>query len=236
MAGYLYLIPSTIGDTDIELVIPGEVRETVNKIRYYIVENERTARRFLLKLGITTAIDDLTFFVLNKYTPKERLSEFLGPCQDTHVGLLSEAGVPAVADPGSEIVALAHHKNIKVVPLVGPSSILLSLMASGLNGQSFVFHGYLPVKPDERKKRIRAIEQDSLQLNQTQIFIEAPYRNNQMLKDLITVCAGHTLICVACNLTQADEFIKTRTAKQWKNHAIDLHKKPAIFLLQQRAT
>jgi 16S rRNA (cytidine1402-2'-O)-methyltransferase len=234
MAGYLYLIPSTIGDTDIELVIPEQVRETVNKIRFYIVENERTARRFLIKLGIKTAIDDLTFFVLNKYTPKERLSDFLGPCQSGHVGLLSEAGVPAVADPGSEIVALAHQKNIKVVPLVGPSSILLSLMASGLNGQSFVFHGYLPVKPDERKKKIRSIEQNSLQLKQTQIFIEAPYRNNQMLKDITATCSGHTLICVACNLTQADEFVKTMTAKQWKNHPIDLHKKPTIFLLQQR--
>jgi 16S rRNA (cytidine1402-2'-O)-methyltransferase len=233
MSGNLYLIPSTIGETDINLVIPEKVREVVNDIKVYIVENERTARRFLIKLGIQIPIDDITFYVLNKYTQKNELEKFLNPCTSGHVGLLSEAGVPAVADPGSDIVAMAHQKGIKVIPLVGPSSILLALMASGLNGQSFVFHGYLPVKPEERKKRIKLIEQNSFRMKQTQIFIEAPYRNNQMLKDLISTCNANTLICVACNLTQPDEFVKTFTPSVWKKQVIDLHKKPAIFLLQQ---
>lgn len=232
-AGHLYLIPSTIGETDVNHVIPDKVREIVNQIRVYIVENERTARRFLIKLGIETAIDDITFYVLNKHTHKSALSEFLTACEYEHVGLLSEAGVPAVADPGSEIVALAHQKGVRVIPLVGPSSILLALMASGLNGQNFVFHGYLPVKPEERKRRIRQIEQNSFKMNQTQIFIEAPYRNNQMLEDLIAVCTDKTLICVACNLTQSDEFVRTLSTSQWNGLSIDLHKKPTIFLLQQ---
>ncbi len=233
MSGHLYLIPSTIGETDINQVIPDKVRDIVNQVQVYIVENERTARRFLIKLGIKTAIDDLTFFILNKHTQKSELEKFLQPCDNEHVGVLSEAGVPAVADPGSEIVAMAHQKGIKVIPLVGPSSILLALMASGLNGQNFIFHGYLPVKPDGRKKRIKAIEQSSFKLDQTQIFIEAPYRNNQMLNDLVSVCNSKTLICVACNLTQTNEFIRTQTVAQWKKITVDLHKKPTIFLIQQ---
>lgn len=231
--GHLYLIPSTIGDTDIKQVIPERVKEIIQSIKIYIVENERTARRYLIKLGIQTPIDDITFFVLNKHTRQNNLADFLKPCQNEHVGLLSEAGVPAVADPGSEIVALAHQKGINVIPMVGPSSILLALMASGLNGQHFVFHGYLPVKPEERKKRIKFIEQNSFKLKQTQIFIEAPYRNNQMLKDLVSVCNDKTLICVASNLTLEDEYVKTQTASHWNKKLPDLHKKPTIFLLQQ---
>lgn len=233
MKGCLYLIPCIIGDSEIDLVIPTQIKELVNTIRFYIVENERTARRFLIKLGIKIPIDDLTFFTLNKHTDRKTIADFLKPCQHEHVGLLSEAGVPAVADPGSEIVALAHQKNIRVIPLVGPSSILLSLMASGLNGQGFVFHGYLPVKPDIRKRKIKELEQASKRLNQTQIFIEAPYRNNQLFKDLVSVCQNHTLICVASNITQDNEFICTRPASTWKKNMPDLHKKPTIFLLQQ---
>lgn len=233
MPGKLYLIPSTIGESPIDQVLPNDIKRIINSIRCYIVENERTARRFLIKMGIQTPIDDLIFFVLNKHTRKEDIASFLKPCEQEHVGLLSEAGVPAVADPGSEIVSLAHQQNIQVVPLVGPSSILLALMASGLNGQSFVFHGYLPVKSEERKHKIKEIEQTSTKLRQTQIFIEAPYRNNQILKSIVDYCQPNTLVCVACNLTQDDELINTLPVKTWRNKMPDLHKKPTIFLLQK---
>jgi 16S rRNA (cytidine1402-2'-O)-methyltransferase len=233
MNGSLYLIPSTIGETSVDRVIPAEVQQIVNSIKFYIVENERTARRQLIKMGIKTLIDDLTFFVLNEHTNKDIIHTFLTPCETENVGLLSEAGVPAVADPGSDIVAIAHDKGIRVVPMVGPSSILLSLMASGMNGQNFVFHGYLPVKPHDRIKRIKEIESASGKLRQAQIFIEAPYRNNQMLNDLITGCNPQTRLCIACNITQDDEFIKTLPIGTWKKQKPDLHKKPTIFVLQQ---
>lgn len=231
MKGSLYLIPTTIGETPVEQVMPSSIQEVVNSIRFYIVENERTARRQLIKMGIKTPIDDLTFYVLDEHTDRKNIHSFLDPCANESVGLLSEAGVPAVADPGSDIVAIAHEKGIRVVPLVGPSSILLSLMASGMNGQSFVFHGYLPVKPPERLKKIKEIELNSARLKQTQIFIEAPYRNNQLFNDLLSTCNGLTRICVACNITQDDEFIKTLPVNLWKSQKPDLHKKPAIFLL-----
>lgn len=234
MSGNLYLIPSTIGETTSEQVIPTQVTEIIQKIKYYIVENERTARRQLIKMGIKTPIDDLTFFVLNKHTDRSEISNFLHPCKENHVGLLSEAGVPCVADPGGEIVALAQQNNITVVPLVGPSSILLALMASGMNGQHFVFHGYLPVKPGERTRKIKELEQNSARLNQTQIFIEAPYRNNQLLKDILSVGQANTRICIASNITQSDEFIKTKTIAEWKKQKVDFHKKTTIFLLYCR--
>ena len=232
MKGSLYLIPSAIGEGSPDWVIPGEVQKVINSIRYYIVENERTARRQLIKMGIQIPIDDLSISILNKHTDRKMLHAYLKPVETENIGLLSEAGVPAVADPGGEIVAIAHDKGIKVVPLVGPSSILLALMASGMNGQNFVFHGYLPVKPHERIRKIRELEQVSSKLHQTQIFIEAPYRNNQMLDDLIKTCSGQTRICVACNITQTDEFIRTLPAAMWKSRKPDLHKKPTIFLLQ----
>lgn len=231
MKGKLYLIPSTIGDTEINDVIPEKVQNIINNINYYIVENERTARRQLIKMGIKTAIDDLTFFVLNKHTDRTQINEYLYPCSEEDIGLLSEAGVPAVADPGAEIVALAHQQNIQVVPLVGPSSILLALMASGLNGQSFAFHGYIPVKGPERIKKIKQLESNSASYNQTQIFIEAPYRNNQLLADLIKVCHGSTQVCVACNISTEKEYIRTMSAEKWKKNKVDLHKKPTLFLI-----
>lgn len=233
MKGKLYLIPSTIGETEITDVIPQKVLDTINKITVFIVENERTARRQLIQMGIKTAIDDLTFFVLNKHTDRSSIGSFLAPCRDSDVGLLSEAGVPAVADPGSEIVAIAHQNNIKVVPLVGPSSILLALMASGLNGQSFAFHGYLPVKGPEKTKKIKQLESISASQRQTQIFIEAPYRNNQLLADLIKTCGAKTHICVACNISTDKEFIRTLTAEKWQKNKVDLHKKPTLFLIQK---
>ncbi|MBN2485362.1 MAG: SAM-dependent methyltransferase [Bacteroidales bacterium] len=231
MKGSLYLIPSVIGETTTDRVIPNDIIYIINTIKVYIVENERTARRQLIKMGIKTPIDELTFYVLDKHTNRNVIHTYLTPCENGHIGLLSEAGVPAVADPGGEIVALAHEKGIRVIPLVGPSSILLSLMASGMNGQSFVFHGYLPVKPNERAKKIKEIEHASHRLKQTQIFIEAPYRNNQMLSDLLTICSTNTRICVACNITQDDEYIKTFPVHIWKGKKTDFHKKPAIFLL-----
>lgn len=231
MKGNLYLIPSTIGDTPFEEVMPLRIREVINTIKIYIVENERTARRQLIKMGITIPINDLTFFVLDEHTNKESIYEYLNPCETQDVGLLSEAGVPSVADPGADIVNLAHKRNIKVIPLVGPSSILLALMASGLNGQCFAFQGYLPVKRPERLKKIKELEQLSVTYRQTQIFIEAPYRNNQMFDDLIEFCHEQTKVCIACNITMPDEFIRTLTVAEWKKKKPELHKKPAIFLL-----
>ena len=233
MKGKLYLIPTSIGETNINNVIPANVQNVVNSIKYYIVENERTARRQLIQMGIKTVIDELVFFVLNKYTDKNSIQDFLEPCKNFSMGLLSEAGVPAVADPGSEIVALAHQKNIQVVPLVGPSSILLALMASGLNGQSFAFNGYLPVKNPEKTLRIKQLESLSQNQKQTQIFIEAPYRNNQMLEDLIKTCNGTTQICVACNISTDEEFIKTQSVEKWRKNKVNLHKKPTLFLIQK---
>ena len=233
MKGKLYLIPATIGEAPVNNVIPHYVQEIIQEIRVYIVENERTARRLLIKMGIKTPIDDLQFFVLNKHTDRTNISEFLSPIENENIGLLSEAGVPCVADPGSDIVSIAQEKNIAVVPLTGPSSILLALMASGMNGQNFTFHGYLPVKPHERVRRIKELEQISQRNNQTQIFIEAPYRNNQMLEDLLRTCSSTTRVCVASNITQDDEFIKTRTVSEWKKNKPELHKKPTIFLLMK---
>ncbi len=233
MKGKLYLIPATIGEAPVNNVIPHYVQEIIQEIRVYIVENERTARRLLIKMGIKTPIDDLQFFVLNKHTDRTNISEFLSPIENENIGLLSEAGVPCVADPGSDIVSIAQEKNIAVVPLAGPSSILLALMASGMNGQNFTFHGYLPVKPHERVRRIKELEQISQRSNQTQIFIEAPYRNNQMLEDLLRTCSSTTRVCVASNITQDDELIKTRTVSEWKKNKPELHKKPTIFLLMK---
>ncbi len=234
MSGKLYLIPTPIGETPIDDVIPQKVKETINNITHYIVENERTARRCLIKMGIKTAIDDLNFFVLNKHTDRNTINSFLDPCKTgASVGLLSEAGAPAVADPGSDIVALAHKKNIQVIPLVGPSSILLAIMASGLNGQGFTFNGYLPVKPHERIKKLKQLENLSASTKQTQIFIEAPYRNNQLLKDMTDHCHPATRICVACMISTEEEFIKTLSVAEWKKNKADLHKKPTLFLLQK---
>ena len=233
MKGKLYLIPSTIGDTPIEEVIPSYNRSVINQIRYYIVENERTARRSLLKMGIKTAIDDLIFFILNKHTLKENIPEFLKHAETNDLGLLSEAGVPAVADPGSEVVALAHKKNIKVIPLIGPSAILLAIMASGLNGQNFAFTGYLPVHKADRVNRIRQIEQRSKAEKQSQLFIETPYRNNQLLADILHTCASTTQLCIATDITTTDQYIKTMCISDWEKNKPDLNKRPTIFILHR---
>ena len=233
MNGKLYLIPAPIGDSDISNIIPENIKNIIDSIKYYIVENVRTARRYLIKLGIKTSINDLIFYELNEHTKPEEISEFLKPIKDYNIGLISEAGVPCVADPGSVIVGLAHSMNISVVPLVGPSSILLALMASGLNGQNFAFNGYLPVKQPEKIKKLLSLEKKSFIENQTQIFIETPYRNIQLFNDIIKICNENTLLCIAADLTSESEFIKTKPISFWKKNIPDINKKPAIFLIHK---
>ena len=233
MAGKLYLIPSAISNAPIEEVLPGYITSVINNITYYIVENERTGRRMLIRLGLKTPIDELTFFVLNKHTDRSELPAFFDLALGSDIGLLSEAGLPAIADPGSDLVLLAHRKNIEVVPLVGPSSILMAMMASGLNGQNFAFNGYLPVASNERIRRIRQLEQYSLKENQSQIFIETPYRNNQLIGDILKSCSESTLLCIATDITSNKAMIKTHSIAEWKNIKLDLNKRPSIFILHK---
>ena len=228
----LYLIPVTLGETPINNVLPQYNSEIISGIRHFIVEDVRSARRFLRKVDSQFDIDGSQFYELNKHTAPEAVSGYLKPLQaGLLVGVISEAGCPAVADPGADVVAIAQRKGLKVVPLVGPSSIILSVMASGFNGQSFAFNGYLPVKPDERAKALRKLEQRVYNENQTQIFIETPYRNGKMVEDILAHCRPQTKLCIAANLTCEDEFAKTRTLKEWKGKLPDLSKIPCIFLL-----
>ncbi len=230
--GKLYLIPTTLGEGDFKKVIPSYNIEIIKTIDEFIVEEIKTARRFLKKIGFYLNFNDITFHILNEHTDKIDISSYLDSISlGKDIGLMSEAGTPCVADPGAEIVKIAHKKNIKIVPLIGPSSILLSIMASGFNGQNFAFVGYLPIKILERKRKIRELEKLVYQKNQTQIFIEAPYRNNQLLETILKTCYDETLLCIACNLTLADEFISTKTIKQWRKQSPDIHKKTTIFLL-----
>lgn len=232
MQASLYLIPVTLGDTPIGQVLPDYNREVILGIKYFIVENIRSARRFLKKTEPSINIDELTFYELNKHTNLDQIETYLQPIAASEsVGVISEAGCPAIADPGADIVAIAQRKNIKVVPLVGPSSILMSLMGSGFNGQSFAFHGYLPIEGSDRLKRIKQLEQRIYSEHQTQIFIETPYRNQKMVEDLIKSCDSSTKLCIAMNITCEDEFIKTLPIKAWAKKMPDMHKKPCIFLI-----
>lgn len=228
----LYLIPVTLGDTEHNKVLPAHNREIVKQIKYFIVEDVRTARRFLKKEEPSIVIDELTFFVLNQHTSPEEVSTFLKPLAEGNaVGIISEAGCPAIADPGADVVAIAQSKQMKVIPLVGPSSILMSLMGSGFNGQSFAFLGYLPIEGNSRGKAIKHIESRIYSEDQTQIFIETPYRNNKMIEELLKTCRPQTKLCIACNITCEDEFIKTKTIKEWSKKVPDIGKRPCIFLL-----
>ena len=228
----LYLIPVTLGDTAIEKVLPAHNKEIILGIKHFIVEDVRSARRFLKKVERSINIDELTFYPLNKHTSPEDISGYLKPLQaGQSMGVISEAGCPAVADPGADVVAIAQRKNLKVVPLVGPSSIILSVMGSGFNGQSFAFHGYLPIEPVERIKRIKALEGRIYTENQTQLFIETPYRNNRMMEDIVKNCRPTTKLCIAANITCEDEYIKTKTIKEWQGKLPDLSKIPCIFLI-----
>ena len=228
----LYLIPVTLGDTTIEKVLPSYNKEIILGIKHFIVEDVRSARRFLKKVERSINIDELSFYTLNKHTSAEEISGYLKPLLGGEsMGVISEAGCPAVADPGADVVAIAQRKNLKVVPLVGPSSIILSVMGSGFNGQSFAFHGYLPIDPSERIKRIKVLEQRIYSENQTQLFIETPYRNNKMMEDIVKNCRPQTKLCIAANITCEDEYIKTKTMKEWQGKLPDLSKIPCIFLI-----
>ena len=228
----LYLFPVTLGDTPIEAVLPLRNQELIAQIRHFIVEDVRSARRFLKKVDRNRDIDALSFYPLNKHTSAMEVSTYLQPLEEGHpMGVLSEAGCPAIADPGADVVALAQRKGLKVVPLVGPSSIILSLMASGFNGQSFAFHGYLPIEGGQRGKVLKTLEQRIYAENQTQIFIETPYRNKKMLEDILQHCKAQTWLCVAANITCEGEFIVTRTVKDWRGKLPDLAGIPCIFLL-----
>ncbi len=228
----LYLLPVTLGDTELNTVLPAYNIEIIQGIKHFIVEDVRSARRFLKKVDREFDIDSLSFYPLNKHTSAEDISGYLQPLlAGQSMGVISEAGCPAVADPGADVVAIAQRKNLKVVPLVGPSSIILSVMGSGFNGQSFAFHGYLPIEPGERVKRIKQLELRIYSENQTQLFIETPYRNHKMVDDLLQNCRPQTKLCIAANLTCEGEYIKTRAISEWKGKVPDLSKIPCIFLL-----
>ena len=230
--GTIYLIPTPLSPENPEISIPLRVISIIHSLDSFIVEELRTARRFLRKTGYTRSFDEVSLQVLNEHTPDMEHKAMLNiVLQGKNTGIMSEAGMPGIADPGAELIRLAHELGIEVVPLPGTSSIILALAASGMNGQNFVFHGYLPVKPHDREKKIREIELESLQKNQTQIFIETPYRNEQMFRSLIKVCGHNTLICIACNLTDPDEYVKTLEVKKWKEKNPEIRKKPAVFLL-----
>ncbi len=228
----IYLIPVPLGEVEPNHVLPSGNTTIIRSISFFIVENVRTARRFLKLVDREIDIDKLTFFELNKHTRKEELNSFLAPIAQGHdVGIISEAGCPGIADPGADIACIAHQKNIRVIPLVGPSSILLALMASGMNGQNFAFNGYLPIKDPEKSKTIRMLENRMVTEGQSQVFIEAPYRNLQLLNDLLRNCNPQTLLCVAADITLETEFIQTRTVAYWQKHLPDIQKRPAIFII-----
>jgi len=228
----LYLIPTTLGESALDTILPAQNAEIVSSLKYFIVENIRTARRFLKKVNHEINIDDLTFFELNQHTSPDEISTFLKPMSEGNdMGVISEAGCPAVADPGADVVAIAQQRNYAVKPLVGPSSILLSLMASGFNGQSFAFLGYLPISQLDRVKALKKMESRIYSENQTQIFIETPYRNMKMLEDILSTCQLTTKLCIAADITLETEFIHTKTIKEWKTLKPDLNKRPCIFLI-----
>lgn len=232
--GILYLIPVGLGDGPLEHVLPASVKTRVEALDHYIAEREKTARHFIKKLAPEKAQSTLHFELLNKRTKPSELSSFLAPClTGTNVGLLSEAGCPGIADPGAAVVSIAHQNNIRVIPLVGPSSITLSMMASGLNGQNFAFNGYLPIDKNDRKAALKSLERRSFEKQQAQIFIETPYRNDKLLLDLKKSLQPQTKLCVAREITTPTEYIKTLTIKQWQKEKVNLHKKPTIFIIQK---
>jgi len=230
--GTLYLIPVPLAENAAAKSFTPYLVDTINSIKEYIVENEKTARRFLKEAGLTTPQSELTIHDYGKYNRESGTAEFFKGLQaGNDVGLMSEAGCPGIADPGADIVEKAHRMGIKVVPLVGPSSILLALMASGFNGQSFTFHGYLPIDKVERARSIKELEAAAIKNNQTQLFIETPFRNNPMLEEILRSCNPKTRLCIACDLTSATELVQTKTIAEWQKKVPELHKRPTIFLL-----
>ena len=229
--GRLYLIPTPLGDYDPVQVLPAPVLKRIPTLTRFVVEELRTARRFLSRAGLKGHIEELTLRELNEHSTPEQVRELLPLFDGADVGLLSEAGLPAVADPGAALVALCHMQGIEVVPLVGPSSLMLALMASGLNGQSFAFRGYLPAKTEERRAAIRSLEQQSARLHQTQLFIETPYRNDSLLQDLLQGLSPATRLCLAADITLPSALIRTRTVAAWRKDPITLGKRPCVFLI-----
>lgn len=230
----LYLIPVTLGDTDINRVLPSHNLEVIKTIKHFIVENIRSARRFLKKCDPSINIDELTFYELNKHTKVEMISTYLEPIKKgENIGIISESGCPAIADPGADVVSIAQKRGYKIVPLVGPSSILMSLMASGFNGQSFAFQGYLPINNSEKIRKIKQLESRSYSENQTQIFIETPYRNQKLAEDLIANCKPQTKMCIAMNISLDNEYIVTKTMKEWKGKLPEMHKQLCVFLIHK---
>ena len=229
----MYLLPVTLGDTEIDNVLPSYNREIIRQIKFFIVENVRSARRFLKKVDRDINIDELTFYLMDKHTDAAKMASYLKPLEEGNaMGVISEAGCPAVADPGADVVAVAQRKNLRVIPMVGPSSIIMSVMGSGFNGQSFAFNGYLPIEPSERTKRIKQLETRAYTEDQTQLFIETPYRNHKMLEELLRTCKPSTRLCIASGITCAEEYIHTHTIAEWKKIKLhDLSKIPTIFLI-----
>lgn len=231
--GLLYMVPGLLGQGDPRHILGEETLQVIRNIRYFVVENQKNAVRFLVACGMKEQLAEIEFGILNEHTRSDEYSFLLEPVlQGQTAGILSDAGCPGIADPGADLVALAHQHGIEVRPLTGPTSIVLALMGSGLNGQSFAFHGYLPVKPPARIQKIRELEKRSAQQQETQICIEAPYRNRQLLHDLLSVLAPSTRLCLAAGLTQPDQILLTRTVSVWKKAVPDLHKIPAVFLFQ----
>ena len=232
--GNIYLIPCPLGDTPPLEVLPLSVKKAVELIDFYIVENEKAARRFIKSIVPKKSQPDLHIDTINKFTDENEIPNMLMPCYDGHhIGIISDAGCPGIADPGASVVAQAHIKGIKVIPLVGPSSILIAMMASGFNGQNFAFNGYLPIDKQERKREIKRLEKLSEEQNQSQLFIETPYRNNQLLESLLIALHPQTQICVACDISLPTEYIVTQTAESWKKTRVDLHKRPTLFIIQK---
>ncbi len=231
--GVLYLIPTLLGEAPIVESWPEGHRKVINNLKVFIVENLRSARRFLKLAGYQHPFDEVTFHILNKHTTLHELTTFILPASSgSSIGLLSEAGCPCIADPGQMIVAQAHQMGIRVKPLVGPSSIMLALMASGMNGQAFQFHGYLPIQKQQRTNQLKQLEKLAEQTGTTQIFMETPFRNMQMLEDVLKSCRPDTMFCIAADLTTQNEFIRTQSIKTWLQQKLpNLHKRPAIFLL-----
>src|SRR5690606_20377580 len=232
MAGKIYMIPTTLGGEVIQDVIPESVQYITKNIRHFIVEDIKSARRYLRRIDRNFPIDESVFFELNKRTELKDLSRFLKPAKEGHnVGVISEAGCPGIADPGAGIVALAHEEGIRVAPLVGPSSILLALMGSGFSGQSFTFHGYLPKERKDRIRRLKDFEADTRRTGHTHIFMDTPFRNMNVLDDLLNELADTTLVCIASNITLPDESVWTMSVEKWREKAYDLSKKPTMFLI-----
>lgn len=232
--GKLYLIPTTLGEMNPEEVLPITIKRTIEFLEHYVVENEKSARRFIKSVHPEKKQSELILFALNKHTEVSEHYNFIKPLlEGKNMGLMSDAGCPGVADPGAVIVKLAHEKGIQVIPLVGPSSILLAMMASGMNGQSFAFNGYLPIDKSEKKATLKNLEKLSFDKNQSQLFIETPYRNNKFLEDLLQILQANTLLCVACDVTLPTEFIKTQSVTQWKKNKVDLHNRPCLFIIHK---